>query len=261
MPAEAVTVTANFQLIPKYALTMAVNPPGSGTATDLTGASPYAAGTVVNIQAAAGAGYQFVNWTAPAGSFGNAGAATTTFTMPAQAVTVTANFKLGVPTATGTGLAFFSSSHGTIEDLAALPVPPGQPAGITFPHGLFSFRVTGLEPGQTATITIELPTAVPAGTAWWKYHDDEWHDYDIPIMISGNTITITLTDGGLGDIDDIAGQITDPGGPGYPLMVSPAVGGAAHSVSKLPIVTLWGALAAAVIAGSLLALRRRRAQI
>ena len=90
MPAQALTVTANF--VPVYTLTMAVAPPGSGTATDLTNASPYAAGTVVSIKAVAAAGYGFVNLTAPAGTFGNANAATTTFTMPAQNVTVTANF-------------------------------------------------------------------------------------------------------------------------------------------------------------------------
>src|SRR5512136_373596 len=79
---------------PKYSLTMAPNPVGGGTATDLTGASPYTANTAVNIKAVANTtgGYQFANWTAPVGTFGNATAAITTFTMPAQNVTVTANF-------------------------------------------------------------------------------------------------------------------------------------------------------------------------
>ena len=75
-----------------YTLTMAVSPPGSGTATDSTGASPYAPGTAVNITAAANPGYQFAIWTAPAGTFANANAPSTTFTMPAQNVTVTAHF-------------------------------------------------------------------------------------------------------------------------------------------------------------------------
>jgi Divergent InlB B-repeat domain len=91
MPAQNVTVTANFVMV--YNLTMAVAPGGSGTATDLTNASPYTAGTGVNIKAVAAAGYWFVNWTAPAGTFGNATAPQTTFTMPAQNVTVTANFE------------------------------------------------------------------------------------------------------------------------------------------------------------------------
>jgi len=80
-----------------YVLTMAKNPGPGGTATDLTNDSPYAEDTEVNIQAVANPGYRFVNWTAPAGTFGNATAATTTFTMPAQNVTVTANFGLVPP--------------------------------------------------------------------------------------------------------------------------------------------------------------------
>ena len=76
----------------KYELTMAVNPAGSGTAQDLTGASPYAANTKVDIKATALGSYKFVKWTAPAGTFGDPNLATTTFTMPAQNVTATAHF-------------------------------------------------------------------------------------------------------------------------------------------------------------------------
>ena len=90
MPAQNVTVTANFVLL--YDLTMAVSPAGGGTATDDTGTSPYPAGTVVDISAVATPPYQFVKWTAPAGSFADPNASTTTFTMPAEDVTATANF-------------------------------------------------------------------------------------------------------------------------------------------------------------------------
>ena len=58
----------------------------------MTGAPNYLAGASVSIKAVATAGYRFDKWTAPAGTFVNANAAETTFTMPAQAVTVTANF-------------------------------------------------------------------------------------------------------------------------------------------------------------------------
>jgi uncharacterized repeat protein (TIGR02543 family) len=80
-----------------YNLTMAVTPVGTGTATDQTNMSPYAEGVGVSIRAVAATGYHFTQWTAPAGSFSNANAAETTFTMPAQDVTVTANFEEGVP--------------------------------------------------------------------------------------------------------------------------------------------------------------------
>ncbi len=76
----------------KYELTMAVSPAGSGTVQDVTSTSPYASGTAVYILASPAAGYTFVKWTAPAGTFANPNAAATTFTMPAQNVTVTAHF-------------------------------------------------------------------------------------------------------------------------------------------------------------------------
>jgi len=85
------SITAEFVAV--YNLTMAAAPEVGGTATDLTNESPYAEGTEVSIKAEAAEGYGFVNWTAPAGGFDNASAAETTFTMPAQNVTVTANFE------------------------------------------------------------------------------------------------------------------------------------------------------------------------
>ncbi len=75
-----------------YSLTMAENPVGGGTATDETGTSPYARNDVVDIKAVANTGYEFAGWTAPAGSLADEDAEETTFTMPAQNVTVTANF-------------------------------------------------------------------------------------------------------------------------------------------------------------------------
>ena len=171
-----------------------------------------------------------------------------------------------IQTDTGTGTACFTPSHGTVEELEALSVPTDPPAGFTFPHGVFSFKVTDLDyDGQTVTVTIELPDPIPAGTKWWKYHNGQWHDYSIPIMISGNTITITLTDAGVGDIDDVAGQITDPGGPGYPVPLAPpfvlpdyVVGWDGSPINKAAVMVPWIALLVAMAGASLLLLRRRR---
>jgi hypothetical protein len=80
-------------VVATYGLTMALDPAGGGTATDMSDESPYEAGTVVSIKAEANAGYRFVNWTAaPEVAFDNANAAETTFTMPDETITVTANF-------------------------------------------------------------------------------------------------------------------------------------------------------------------------
>jgi hypothetical protein len=88
-------ITAAFQeiiLVPTYELTMAVSPLDGGTATDETNAGPYPAGAVISIKAVANIGYEFDSWTAPVGAFDNPSAAETTFTMPGQAVNITANF-------------------------------------------------------------------------------------------------------------------------------------------------------------------------
>jgi hypothetical protein len=73
-----------------YNLTMAVN--GNGTTTPAVGSYSYPAGTVVNITATAGGGWQFVNWTtANIAEIANATAASTTVNVD-ENKTVTANF-------------------------------------------------------------------------------------------------------------------------------------------------------------------------
>jgi len=110
------TITVSGEAL--YVLTMDANPGVGGTATDLTNAPPYAEGANVSIEAVANPGYRFVNWTAPAGTFGNATAATTTFTMPAQNVTVTANFESlpsQVPTVTTKAATGITTSSATLN--------------------------------------------------------------------------------------------------------------------------------------------------
>ena len=77
----------------RYDLTMAADPSAGGAVTDETGGSPYSGGTTISIKAEANPGYKFAGWTASAGGFADANAEETTFTMPAQDVTVTANFE------------------------------------------------------------------------------------------------------------------------------------------------------------------------
>jgi peptide/nickel transport system substrate-binding protein len=75
-----------------YALTIAVDPPGSGTAT-FTGTSPFAPLAVIPVDATANTGYEFFRWTATAGFFDDEFSASTNFNMPGEAATVTANFR------------------------------------------------------------------------------------------------------------------------------------------------------------------------
>lgn len=90
------------------------------------------------------------------------------------------------------------------------PLSPAPPAGLVLPYGLIAFEITGIEPGSTVTVTIELPG--PA-TEYWKFQNGEWFPLT-DAAFDGNMLTLTLTDGGLGDASGVAdGTIVDPGAP------------------------------------------------
>jgi len=113
MPAENVTLYAQWDEIPTYVLTLDVEPEQGGNATDMTDTGPYEEGDVVNIKAEANDGFEFVNWTSEEGTFDDDEAEETTFTMPAENVTVTANFEI-VSTTTPENYFTFDSATGTI---------------------------------------------------------------------------------------------------------------------------------------------------
>lgn len=83
---EDVTITAVYSALPTYTVTV----------TNGTGDGNYFAGDTVQIVAdAAPAGQQFAGWTLTGNAtLANAASPTTTFKMPASAVTVTANYKV-----------------------------------------------------------------------------------------------------------------------------------------------------------------------
>jgi hypothetical protein len=169
--------------------------------------------------------------------------------------------------ATGTGTVYFDSDPSTLENLTHVSeseLPEEGKPDLEFPHGFFSFTIT-LPGGQTsAIVTMTFPSPLPVGTQYWKYgptpSDPTAHWYQLPIGDDDgdNVITITLFDRGLGDDNVVApdGVIVDQGAPGIPA----SVGGEAYPVNKLAILAPWIALAAAIIAGATIFMRRRRAQ-
>jgi hypothetical protein len=160
-----------------------------------------------------------------------------------------------VETATGTGSAAFSPDVGVIESLTAVSestLPSAGKPSLTFPHGFFMFRITGLRVGQAVTVTVALPSDLPTTASYWKYHAGEGGWIQIPMGSNDgdNVITITLVDGGVGDDDGTAnGVIVDQGGPGNP--PSRPVGGVVMPVNKLivlsPYLVLLGLLGAAIV--------------
>jgi hypothetical protein len=109
-----------------------------------------------------------------------------------------------------------AAPNGTsVANVQAVPVPsaPTPPAGATFPVGLVNFEVHGVSPGGTAAVTLHLP-AGSSPNGYFKLHDGAWLDFSVNASIASAQVTLTLTDGAVGDDDRAAnGTIVDPGGP------------------------------------------------
>jgi len=88
----------------------------------------------------------------------------------------------------------------------------GKPAGFAFGNGVIAFRVAGLAPGGTANVVLTFPESLPANAKIFKIDSGGFHEFPGAVL-NGNTVTVTLTDGGAGDADGVAnGIIDDPVG-------------------------------------------------
>ncbi|MCV0393720.1 MAG: cadherin-like domain-containing protein, partial [Nitrosopumilus sp.] len=121
-----------------------------------------------------------------------------------------------IQSATGSGLIDISTNLGNFSSVSAEIISsPPIPAGLSFPHGHLSWNVTDISPGATITVTLTYPDPIPVGSEYWKLIGGSW--IDVTSLIGSDdgddTITLTITDGGLGDLDGIVnGEISDPGG-------------------------------------------------
>jgi hypothetical protein len=113
------------------------------------------------------------------------------------------------------------TSAGTVEiasppetTLSAVSDEPvakeGLPEGAVAVVGSVSYTVSGLTPGGSINVTMQLPPGSEP-TNVFKLINGSYVDVTSLATISGNTITLHLTDGGLGDADGVAnGVIVDP---------------------------------------------------
>ena len=98
----------------------------------------------------------------------------------------------------------------------------GKPAGFAFGNGVIAFNVAGLAPGGTASVVLTVPAPIPANAKIFKTDSGGFHEFP-GAVISGNTVTLTLTDAGAGDADGVAnGVIDDPVGLATPVGASSA---------------------------------------
>ena len=103
--------------------------------------------------------------------------------------------------------------------------------------GALAYQVNGLTPGGMIDVTLLLPTGSNP-TSVYKLQNSIYSDVSSIATISGDTIRLHLTDGGLGDADGVAnGVIVDPviparrTVPGAPTIGQPTAGNASASVA------------------------------
>ncbi len=88
MPAEDIELTANFEMI-YFHLSLEADPTEGG---NLTGEGEYNMGEEINISAVANQGWEFVEWTGDTDNVDDPGSKETTVSMPADDVTLIADF-------------------------------------------------------------------------------------------------------------------------------------------------------------------------
>ena len=131
-------------------------------------------------------------------------------------------------TATGTGTVTLTVSGGGAtcalnpNATQLLPAPTSSKLlnKVLFPHGVLEYELIGCTPGSQVTITTQWPN-LKGVSSYMKYGPTPLIGPNLSIWyvpnnlhISGNTVSYTVKDGGLGDDDLTAnGVIRDPGGP------------------------------------------------
>ncbi len=129
------------------------------------------------------------------------------------------NIQENIDSGTGTGSTSFATNLGEFAAVSAVlesTLPEDGKPDVTFPDGLFSWNVTGLDAGQRIIVGITLPNDIPANSQYWKVINDSWVNATSILGSSDdgdNSITLAITDGSSFDADGLAnGRISDPGG-------------------------------------------------
>ncbi|MFG0642356.1 beta strand repeat-containing protein [Delftia sp. WSY_22] len=128
------------------------------------------------------------------------------------------------PTATGAGNATATLSGGgagcgfDVSQSSFVAAAAGAPGQLSFPYGNVHFVARGCTPSSSITVSVTWPGPV-TGMAYWKFGPasagaaDSWYQ-PAGAVVSGNTTSVVVTDGGQGDGDRAAnGVIVDPSGP------------------------------------------------
>ncbi len=168
----AITETANF--VPIYSLTVSA---GSGGSVGGTPSGSYAAGYSVSITATASGGYQFSSWSISGASCsGGSSSSPCAFSMPSNAVTVTANF-VALVSITITSTPSTGSGYVTVDGV-----------GQTTPY------VISWAAGSSHTIAAISPVSCGSGCQyeWNNWSDGGAQSHLITVPSTATTYTATF---------------------------------------------------------------------
>ena len=120
---------------------------------------------------------------------------------PASATITTSGGPLTVRTAAG-----------GLSNLRTVDQPNIAPTAFQYPFGWLAYDITGLSSGSSVQVTFTIPNGTTA-TGYVKCASGSCTPVrSTNLSVSGNSLTVTLTDGGFGDADGAAnGVISDPG--------------------------------------------------
>ena len=123
--------------------------------------------------------------------------------------TVSGTGKIIMDTSANAGTCFASAA--TVSDTDASLNQANKPTWL-FKDGLVTYKITGLAAGASVQVALTFPSGVPSGSKIYKTSSSGFQEFS-NASISGNTVILTLTDGGIGDSDGSAnGVIEDPVG-------------------------------------------------
>ena len=145
--------------------------------------------------------------------------------------------------ATGTGTISINAGSNSLSFVTAISdSDPGlnstnKPTDYDFLDGLVSFQVNTPAPGDTIQVEINWPTPIPAGAKYYKVNASGFYSFG-GAVITGDTVILTMTDGGPGDSDATENSvISDPGGIGTPTPIDGGNGGNAGGTKTVRVTT------------------------
>ena len=188
------------------------------------------------VQKFTGTGAFITKWGSPGSENGNFSSPTDVAVNSGGSVYVTEYYnyrvqKFGdntvtIRTSTGFGNVTFSTKLGWLCNVTAVSESvlstANRPSGVVFPYGFFNFTISNLTPGETVNVTIRFPGVILPGAEWWRIYPaltGTWTQLPpSKVSVSGNILTLTLTDGNSPDDDDGSanGVVVVVGGLSFP---------------------------------------------